>query len=104
MTRGPAIGERSVPTKVCTVCGDAFFTEVGLSEHIRLGNHGRFSRRWVTGAISPAHLASLQECGRRVAQLNNSRRRCCEGCGLTTTAAALGAHQKASGHTGWAEA
>jgi hypothetical protein len=88
-----------VQTQVCLTCGDSFFTQVGLAEHVRLGQHNQTVRLWV-GGVSPA----LRENGLRVAQLNNSRRRRCDGCGLVSTPAAVGIHQKFTGHTGWAEA
>lgn len=100
--RGPALGAVQVPTRVCPICSDTFFTQVGLDEHVRLGNHGCLSRRWVTGKISPAGLVSLRERGRRVAALNNTRRRRCS-CGHESNAPGVGLHQKATGHTGWSE-
>lgn len=94
------------PRKPCPTCGERFFTNTGLDEHIRLGQHtNRDLRiRWVTGRFSPAALPILQERGRTIAAQNNARRRSCCGCDLVTTPAALGMHQRASGHTGWTEA
>ncbi|WP_205474446.1 hypothetical protein [Nocardioides sp. SYSU D00038] len=103
MSRGPALKEIDLATKVCPTCGNGFFTQVGLDEHVRVGKHDRLSRRWVTGRVSPAGLLGLQERGRQVAQLNNSRRRRCVNCGVVSTPAGIGAHQKASGHGGWTE-
>jgi hypothetical protein len=103
MSKGPAVGSRQTPTKVCAICDDRFFTQVGLDEHLRLNQHNRTTRRWVTGKHSPANLATLQVTGRRVAELNNARRRRCNGCGLVSTPAAVGIHQKVKGHIGLTE-
>lgn len=100
---GPAIGARSIPTKACPVCGDSFFTQIGLDAHVEGGVHSRYTRRWVTGRFSPAGLEVMRAAGRNVAALNNSRRRRCNECPLTTTPAALGAHQKSTGHIGYAD-
>ena len=104
---------------------------MGLDEHVRVGDHSRLAVRWtkprqpeepdrrptspVPSAtptrkpyrLSEAGLRALRisgaKTGKAVAALNNSRRRRCDGCGMVTTPAALGAHQKHSGHTGWTE-
>jgi uncharacterized OB-fold protein len=92
------------PSKTCPTCGDMFFTQVGLDEHVRLGTHRpRVTIRWITGKLPPAVFASRQETGRRVAALNNARRRRCDACGHVTTPAALGSHQRFTGHIGWTE-
>lgn len=92
-----------MPTHLCTVCGDTFYTRVGLAEHVRIGTHSRYTRRWVTGFFSPVALPVLQEVGRRIAAQNNARRRRCNECGHTTTPGPLALHQNASGHTGWTD-
>lgn len=104
MSRGPAPGVVYVPTRACPVCGDAFYTRVGLDEHVRLGQHNQTTRRWITGKVSPAGLANLQDWGRQIAALNNSRRRRCNDCGHESTPAGVGLHQMHTGHTGWTEA
>jgi len=70
--------------KACPVCGWRFFTFDGLDEH--------------------SAECRTQENGRRIAALNNTRRRRCDQCSLVSTVAGLGIHQKATGHTGWTEA
>jgi hypothetical protein len=97
------LGDAATPSKVCRLCGDSFWTQVGLDEHVRVGQHNRMRRRWVTGSVSPAALVVLQQRGREIAAENNARRRRCGGCDLTSTPSGLGLHQKATGHTGWAE-
>jgi hypothetical protein len=91
-----------VADKICRDCGDAFYTNVGLAEHMRIGAHvPRVTRRWTTGVVSPAGLARLQERGRQIAAENNARRRRCDTCGLVSTSAGIGTHQKFTGHIGW---
>jgi hypothetical protein len=97
-------GSTAVPTKICPTCGDRLWTQVGLDEHIRLGDHNGTTRRWVTGRVSPAGLAALQERGRQIAALNNARRRRCVQCGYVSTPAAMGNHLKLTGHATWTEA
>ena len=94
-----------LPRKPCPECGERFFTTVGLDEHIRVGVHGNTNLvvRWSTGRLSPAAAAARQEHGRQIAARNNARRRSCHGCGHVSTPAAIGSHQRASGHTGWTE-
>lgn len=98
------LSRSETPNKVCPRCSDRFFTQVGLDEHLRTGDHAHTTRRWVTGKLSPTGLAALQERGRTIAAQNNARRRSCDTCGRVTTPAALGIHQRSTGHTGWAEA
>ncbi len=95
-------GGQDTPQKECRACGDKFWTQVGLDEHVRLGNHGQTTRRWVTGTVSPAGLKSLRKRGLEISAENNARRRRCT-CGLVSTPAGLGLHQKSTGHVGWAE-
>ena len=93
-----------VPRRACPECGVRFFTAVGLEEHVRAGDHGTtVVRSWVTGGVSPAGLIALQEAGRKVAALNNSRRRSCHGCGHVSTPSGIALHQQGSGHVGWTE-
>lgn len=92
------------PRKKCSACGQHFFTQVGLDEHLRLGDHTGLVRRWTTGGrFSPAGLASMQERGRAIAAANNAQRRRCS-CGRVSTPAGLALHQMSSGHVGWSEA
>lgn len=86
-----------IPRRPCPVCGLRFFTGVGVEEHVRL-NHP-------THQMEPLPCGgSAREHGLRLAARNNAHRRRCSVCGLESTPAALGMHQKASGHIGWAEA
>ncbi|MCB0908226.1 MAG: hypothetical protein KDB63_14020 [Nocardioidaceae bacterium] len=78
--------------RACAVCGWRFFTSAALYEHS-------------LGCRPPKRVAPAQrEAGRRVAALNNSRRRRCNDCGYASTPAAVGNHLKHTGHTGWTEA
>jgi len=125
--RGPTPGSTQIPTKVCPTCGDTFFTQVGLNEHLRLGEHTRLTVRQTTprghekaarqprrpkGSPTPPKarekasrrfsdegLERLRQVGNRLASL----RRRCDGCGRVLGCGAMGLHQKASGHTGWTE-
>lgn len=103
--RGPALGSRQIPTKVCPRCDYRFFTQVGLDEHARVV-HGVVDAAAMTTTplplrvISPAGLLAMQAAGRRIAALNNARRRRCA-CGHESTPAGIGLHQKSTGHAGW---
>lgn len=118
-----------IPTKTCPTCGDMFFTQVGLDEHTRLGQHYRFTGhlhpprkaeepagRPRNAAPSPtptpvpsapergyrmseAALARMRHVGRTVAAI----RRRCNDCQRVLGCGGMGLHQKASGHTGWTE-
>jgi hypothetical protein len=92
-----------MPTRRCTTCGDTFYTQVGLDEHVRLDRHNGQTRRWITGRVSPDGLLRLQERGRQIAAQNNARRRMCKDCDRISTPAAIGLHQKNTGHVGWIE-
>lgn len=97
---------RNYPDKLCGTCGAVFFTAVGLNEHARLGcgnGHGSpvtVRRLW---RLSAAGREALAERGRQVTALNNSRRVRCAECEKVSTPAAIGVHQKYTGHTGRTE-
>jgi len=88
----------ATPSKVCTTCGETFWTQVGLDEHVRRGDHSGFTRRW-----GVARTPVVVRRGTDARFGNATRRRCCE-CGRTSTPAGTALHQKATGHTGWVEA
>lgn len=98
---------RNVTDKHCPAgCGARFFTNVGLSEHVRVGcgnGHGSpvtVRRSW---RLTPAGRRALHERGLAVTALNNARRVRCDQCGRETTPPALANHQRATGHTGKTE-
>ena len=77
--------------RACSVCGWRFFTSAALYDHS------------LTCRPPKRISAALRQAGLRVAALNNSRRRQCNECGLTSTLAALGYHQKHAGHSGYTD-
>lgn len=95
-----------VPDKPCPLgCGAAFFTNVGLTEHARLGCNGHGSqvtvrRRWW---MTPEGRAFLAQRGREVTALINAKRVRCGQCDVVSTPGPLATHQRASGHTGRVE-
>jgi hypothetical protein len=93
-----------VARKKCPTCEARFFTQVGLDEHVRNGEHSNqnMSRRWREGG-SPAQVAARKQTGLRLALLNNARRRRCDECGMVSTPAALGMHLRATGHARWTD-
>lgn len=81
--------------RACGVCGWRFFTSAALQEH---------EAECDARPPSPAQVAAWRQTGLRVAALNNTGRRRCDDCDLTSTPGGLGVHQKATGHSGWSEA
>ena len=94
------------PDKACAACGAAFYTNVGLAEHRRLGcgnGHGSPVRVRRRRRYTDAGRSSLQERGRQVAARNNARRVRCGTCGHVSTPSGVGLHQRFTGHTGRTE-
>ena len=100
MSRGaqPDVGHRATPTKICDTCGESFWTQVGLDEHLRRGDHTRLRRRW-GATCSPATIRK----GVDPRFGNATQRRCCD-CGKVSTPAGIALHHKYAGHSGWVEA
>lgn len=93
---------RNYPDKLCVTCGASFFTNVGLSEHERIGcgnGHGSPVKRRRTRP-TPAQVAAWSAAGRHVTALNNARRIRCGGCEKVSTPSGIAAHQRSTGHTG----
>lgn len=122
------MGRGRTPDKQCPSCPDVFWTQVGLDEHLRIGQHNTnaVTIRRIPGStarpapvkkpqpapapvkkaepeLSPTRLAASQAQGYRLAARNNARRFRCDECGHESTPAGVGVHQKFSGHTGRTE-
>ncbi|HET7327655.1 MAG TPA: hypothetical protein VFJ14_10285 [Nocardioidaceae bacterium] len=93
----PDAGREATPQRKCSTCGETFWTQVGLDEHLRRGDHRRVNRRW--GAPRTPTIRS--DVDPRFG--NATRRRCCF-CGKVSTPAGIALHHKYTGHAGWVEA
>ncbi len=91
----PVLRTLGFADKACRTCGWRFFTWDGLTEH---------EADCDSRPPSPAQVAAWKEAGQRIAATNNARRRGCADCGLVSSPAGIGIHQKATGHAGWTDA
>lgn len=94
----PNAGREATPSRACETCGETFWTQVGLDEHVRRGDHTGFTRRW-GAARTPVEVPP----GINPRFGNATRRRCCF-CGKVSTPAGTALHQKQTGHAGWVAA
>ena len=93
----PNAGREATPQRKCDTCGEPFWTQVGLDEHVRRGDHSTFTRRWTAGRAPVVRQGVDRRFG------NATQRRCCD-CGKVSTPAGIALHHKYGGHTGWVAA